>query len=328
MNKQYFIIRNDVQQGPFTLEELSKQGIVSETLVWTEGMPQWAPAWQVEELKPLLNAHATATPPPPPYSAPNPQTPPPGYGAQQPYQGPQGGYSPQQPSYAAQPAAPQKRSSHIGLWALVGMLIAVSVAMVVSNPSRQAHADIIKENVRRGITRVLTGDDGGLMARGLGKMSEMITGPIVDEVVDQQVEYHNKLLWSTTTISDGQKDVTVSYGLFGKVFTAGEEQIAAGITKELGGSKSDSHSSSNNLIGNDDAPANDNAVSDEQNSNADAEENTPDDNADESLSKVIGNAIIDHLGNKLKQGVRENTDSTVSRSVGSLIDDVMKMMKK
>ena len=68
----YFIIVNDTQQGPYTIEELRQRHIDASTLVWAEGMAQWTPAWQVEELKTLFNAttgngaNATSTPPPMP----------------------------------------------------------------------------------------------------------------------------------------------------------------------------------------------------------------------------------------------------------------------
>lgn len=51
----YFIIVNDAQQGPYTIEELRQRHIDTSTLVWAEGMAQWTPAWQVEELKTLFN---------------------------------------------------------------------------------------------------------------------------------------------------------------------------------------------------------------------------------------------------------------------------------
>ena len=42
----YFIIINNQQTGPYTLEELFDRHITSDTLVWTEGMTNWTPAWQ------------------------------------------------------------------------------------------------------------------------------------------------------------------------------------------------------------------------------------------------------------------------------------------
>lgn len=52
--KKYFIIINGQQSGPFSLEELFDRHITSETLVWAEGMQNWTPAWEIEELKDIL----------------------------------------------------------------------------------------------------------------------------------------------------------------------------------------------------------------------------------------------------------------------------------
>ena len=60
----YFIVDNGQQAGPYTIDELVKRGLNSDTLVWAEGMTDWTPAWQVEELKNYL--YGQQTPPPPP----------------------------------------------------------------------------------------------------------------------------------------------------------------------------------------------------------------------------------------------------------------------
>ena len=51
---KYFIIDNNEQRGPFTIDELYHLHITSETLVWNETMTDWTPAWKVQELKYIL----------------------------------------------------------------------------------------------------------------------------------------------------------------------------------------------------------------------------------------------------------------------------------
>ncbi|MFW5514805.1 MAG: DUF4339 domain-containing protein, partial [Prevotella sp.] len=66
---KYFILdSNSQQQGPFTIYELKDRGINEQTLVWAEGMENWQPAWQVEEITRLLFDQPAGTPPPPPHS--------------------------------------------------------------------------------------------------------------------------------------------------------------------------------------------------------------------------------------------------------------------
>ncbi len=296
MNKQYFIVRNGEQQGPFSIEELRQQGITSETLVWAEGMDQWMAAWQVDELRDITGERKSmATPPPPPIA--------------------------EQQVYTQKPPtkpAPHKRSSHTWRWAVVAVAVLLGAAMAATNPSRERHAEVIKKNVRQGISRALTDGGQGLFAQGLGMLSDMLAGPIVDEIVEQQIDYHNYLLWSTTTVSKGGKDVTVSYGLFGNVFTASEEKIAEGISKEINGAQDQRESSSSGLLGG----------QDEDGSSAVTTPEDQETDDDESLSKAIGIAIIDHLGKQIKKGINENADSTISEGVGNIIDDVIDLMKK
>ena len=65
--KQYYIIRNDQQAGPYTLEELAAMEITPDTVVWTEGMTDWAPAREVSELNSLFTRSVQT---PPSYGAP------------------------------------------------------------------------------------------------------------------------------------------------------------------------------------------------------------------------------------------------------------------
>ncbi|MDE7413857.1 MAG: DUF4339 domain-containing protein [Muribaculaceae bacterium] len=75
---QYFIIVNGTQKGPFSKEELRLQNITIKTMVWHEGMSDWAPAAHVPELADLLvNETVKIAPPSAPAN--------PGYSANPPY---------------------------------------------------------------------------------------------------------------------------------------------------------------------------------------------------------------------------------------------------
>ncbi len=51
---KYFVVINDEQQGPFSIEKLAQMGITPETEVWTDGMDDWCKAAEVPELTILL----------------------------------------------------------------------------------------------------------------------------------------------------------------------------------------------------------------------------------------------------------------------------------
>ncbi|MCQ2290646.1 MAG: DUF805 domain-containing protein [Muribaculaceae bacterium] len=51
---KYFLVNNEQQSGPFELDELIENGLNENSFVWTESMPDWAPAMQVPEVAALL----------------------------------------------------------------------------------------------------------------------------------------------------------------------------------------------------------------------------------------------------------------------------------
>lgn len=51
MKKIYYYIENDIQYGPFSIQELNEKKIHKRTLVWTEEMENWEEANNVKELK-------------------------------------------------------------------------------------------------------------------------------------------------------------------------------------------------------------------------------------------------------------------------------------
>jgi TM2 domain-containing membrane protein YozV len=64
----YFIAHGQERRGPFEVSELAGAGLTPETLVWTEGWPQWQRADAVAELRAVLRLPAA----PPPLAAPAP----------------------------------------------------------------------------------------------------------------------------------------------------------------------------------------------------------------------------------------------------------------
>ena len=64
---QYYYTDGRERFGPFTFEELRDKGLTRETLVWKEGLADWVPAVQLNELLPLL---PVSLEPPPPMSYP------------------------------------------------------------------------------------------------------------------------------------------------------------------------------------------------------------------------------------------------------------------
>lgn len=324
----YFIIVNDAQQGPYTIEELRSRHIDASTLVWAEGMAQWTPAWQVEELKTLFNAapdngtEATTTPPPMPGS-------PDAAGNAQPGQA-----TPQEPSTDGQ--APHAGKKTMKVWTWIGAAaVALLIIMAVANPSRDEHRRAIKENVTNGIEKGLTSStpDNEDPFKTFGTaMLKAIASPIVNAAIDNMLQYHNYLFWSTTTIDlpdsdseagSGTKAVRTSLGIFGKVFTSDENDIAKAISEIVNGDSAASDQSSAVDNNNDDATSTDN----DANNNIATQVSDSVVSIGSKVGKSVARKVSHEVSQEIKKEIRQNADSTTASGIGKIVDAVESFLK-
>lgn len=69
---KFFIVENNQQAGPYSVEEMAMHGVTPSTPVWREGMADWTPAGNLPELASLFS---TSRPQPQPsYQGCNPNT--------------------------------------------------------------------------------------------------------------------------------------------------------------------------------------------------------------------------------------------------------------
>ncbi len=67
MNSYFYLDKNNEQQGPIAPSQFAIYGIKADTLVWCNGMDDWAQADSIAELIPYLSAPTNAETTPPPY---------------------------------------------------------------------------------------------------------------------------------------------------------------------------------------------------------------------------------------------------------------------
>lgn len=60
MNRYFYIDSEGVQKGTFTLDDLRIEPVRRDTMVWTQGMPEWQRAYDVVELQPLFDMSTNA----------------------------------------------------------------------------------------------------------------------------------------------------------------------------------------------------------------------------------------------------------------------------
>ena len=224
---EFHLIRNGKQEGPFTVEELSQQGINPESEVWAPGMADWKQAGDVPELTAVLQraefeaAQAAAraaeniTPTGQPYEPPV-----------APSQVP-----PQVPPRTPYVEEPKKKGCTPWLIAAL-ILVILFGTMVFTCPDRSDHEAAIQEVTKAwvddkvdenlsGITGV-----GGVFGDLINKAIKELTGFGTDKVISNFLDVKNYVICSVgrMTVGEGEQKM-VSLGAFGHVFTFGKEDI-------------------------------------------------------------------------------------------------------
>ena len=224
---EFHMIRNGKQEGPFSVEELSQQGLTPESEVWAPGMADWMQAGDVPELTAVLQRAEFEASQQAARAAENQPT------MGQPYDpGVPPQVPPQTPRYMPVQDEPKKRSGCTP-WLIAALVLAILFGtMVLTCPKRQAHEQAIQE-----VTKAWVGDKvdenlgaitgvGGVFGDLINKALKQLTGFGTDKVISNYLDVKNYFVCSVGRMSiDDNEDKMVSLGLFGHVFTFGKEDI-------------------------------------------------------------------------------------------------------
>ena len=176
---KYYVIINNVQQGPFSVEELAGRKISSDTPVWTEGMGDWTRADAVPQLASLF-AGQGSTPPV--------------------YRG-VASSSEKQPGYFAR----NKK------WIIdLVCSIALIVLLVSTNPSEDKHREAVQEASAKAMSEEVS--ENTLIG---GDILGDVVGGIKGYVDAAMLERLNLFVCSFGVVDDEM----VSFGILGMVFT-------------------------------------------------------------------------------------------------------------
>ncbi len=141
---------------------------------------------------------------------------------------------------------------------VVSILLAVGIAAIALNPNEQVHIEAVSTNVSKAVsasfqkqTNNLLGDKYPSVEKLVDKASEPVIETLTKTIIQNQLDYHDYVVFSTTTFTvpelvskfteknEGKEqhgDVvkTVSVGVFGKVFTADRQEIEDSIDGYVG----------------------------------------------------------------------------------------------
>ena len=329
---EYFILIDNKQLGPYTLDELRQRAISSSTLVWAEGMAQWTPAWQVPALRPLFNTapaseSSASESPAPENAAPGSESPAGGLGsvgrccAAAPENG--AAESSAAPESAAQaapcappasPDSPKKRRK--ALFIVLAVLAACLFILALTNPSKAEHRqaildkldeakaqiDSIQDPMTRTIAQVMMGAGGDLATE------------VTRELIDKDLEYHDYVFFSTTTLHTDllPDDIRTSKGILGHVSAVSFNDIIPQII--MAQIRANGFGDSDSTL--------DNAVNGAQQA-SDATQGTSADDADRIISQVVSTVT------QTIQDANGNTTTKSTKTVqhnGVTVDSLTKVV--
>ena len=284
----YFIIENGLQVGPFSAEILVKnKNITAETLVWADGFADWTPAWQVEELRIMLqtNTQVQQTPPPVP---------------------------PHLNNANNQETEPKEKKPIGKIVAIVA--IAIIIILAIANPSKDSHKDAIKKELTEAMDKINERENGGddLLSMGLHVITKMLSDDTVDSTLDDMLNYHNYIIYSISDVKFDGREHNVSYGFLGHVYTVNADDIVKCYESKM-------NSSSNEEISNDTDSKSD-AVEDNSKDKKDKSDDALDKAADKIVDKV-SKKVQDKVDEKLSEKLNEAADST-----DGIIDKICKIL--
>lgn len=316
---KYFIIDNNEQRGPFTIDELYHLHITSETLVWNETMTDWTPAWKVQELKYILEQQHQS-PTPPTFNQPdNSRQSATSQDGRERIQG-QGTQSEGNFTHHQQNGTLVKKKDH-SKTALLACIVGILLIALFSStcPNKKKHTEAIKSEITSVIDKIQeNNDEQDLFFMGFDLIAKTVTSNLVNTILDQSLQIKNYILFNKGVITFNGEEHTVSYGLLGHVFTVGDEDILKALDKDENGETEN-------------APVLDKKDSDKQsvseNKDISIKETDKDDKNLSSVGKELKNKVITSVGDRVKEKIQEDNDSTTSSGINRIVDAIMDFLK-
>lgn len=336
---EFFIIdRNGQQAGPFSFDQLVQKGISPETLVWKQGMADWAPAWKVEDLRAVLEAIEANQ------SNQNAQK------QEGVLQGFQQGANQQQAhqqdyqkvqqeayqqgfqqgaamhsNFQQQPKK-NKKKSHFAMKMVIGLIIFILAIFAITNPSADAHKEKVRTEASKAVEKAVGSTDNNFFSQALRSVAKMMAGSMMDEAMNQLFEYHNYIVCSTGSVEFNGKPHTVSFGILGNVYTMNADDMVKALESadnlHIEESESNVSSDTPNMDGSDsEANVNEDQTESDEGSFSTKMQKKLEEKANQAFDKAA-DKVSKKVEEKINQKLDETTDSS---SIEKVIDKILEL---
>lgn len=213
---EYYISIDNEKRGPYSLNELAERNIQATTLVMPTDGTDWVPAWQIEELRTLLEGKMPSNNQVQTEGMPFVEATP----IVQP--------SPQEPPIQEQTA--RKKKSYTGC--LVGIMlvfIALIAVLILTCPKPEQHKETLAEVITATVNDAVHDSDditgNEVIDYAFRAISDVFAGKVINAAVNNLVTVDNYVVCSLGKVHYHGEDHIVSLGLLGHIFTVDEDDL-------------------------------------------------------------------------------------------------------
>ena len=318
---EFFIIENGQQVGPLTIAQLAEKKIKSSTLVWKEGMANWKPAWEVSELRYILNENNsqggngsnTNVPPVPPV--------PPAMPASATPENPE-----ENKEDIRRKEEPKEKKCHKMWWKiLLGIIVLLLLLFAFTNPNKEDHLEAVRTEVHGAIDKMTETSDNNFFTQGIRMVAKMMADNLLGNALNDVFEYHNYILFSKGTVELDGTSHTISYGFLGKVITMNADDMVKALENSDNTEiKTEETTTEDNSVDNSET-VDDNSVGSETQSDDPNESNVQkrlEDKADQAIDRVA-DKVSKKVEDKINKKLDEVTDSS---TIDKIIDKILNLL--
>lgn len=193
---EYYIEIDKEKRGPYSLSELAERNLQATTLVMPAEGTQWVPAWQVEELRAILEGKNPADVERQPQEVPFVEATP----IEQ---------TMQQENTVQQQNPPKKNHTGCLLGILIALIALVAV-LIITCPKPEQHKDALSGVITQTVNDAVndstntTGDE--FIDNAFRSISNAFAGKVIKTAVDNLVTVDNHIIYSTGKVNYGGKD--------------------------------------------------------------------------------------------------------------------------
>lgn len=212
---EYYISIDNEKRGPYSLKELAERNIQDTTLVMPADGTEWIPAWQIEELRTILEDKHPSDNQLQTEGVPFVEATP----VVQPVQ--------QEPQMQQQPM--KKKRGTGCLATLLTVVIAFVVLLILTCPKAEQHKEKLAGVITATVNDALhSGNDitgNELIDNAFRTISDTFANSVIAAAVDNLVTVDNYFVFSLGKVNYHGRQHVVSLGLLGHIFTVGEDDL-------------------------------------------------------------------------------------------------------